>query len=331
MDNNIFDTLKGKKILITGSTGYLATSLISRLSDVDCSIIRLSRPGASFTPVAGRVQIQGIEGDIRKPAIWESVLTDVDIVYHFAAQTSVYVAEKDIHQDMENNVLPMVHLLETCRKTKLKLKVIFAGTATEVGLPDHLPVDEFHPDQPITVYDLHKWMAENYLKYYTRTGEVQGVILRLTNVYGPGSKSSSADRGILNIMIRRALNGERLTIYGKGDYLRDYVYIDDVVSAFLYGAAAIERLSGQHFVIGSGEKHTIAEAFNLVSDRVALKTGKRVTVVHVDMPAGLSQIEFRNFVANTQRFTESSGWQPNYSLPAGIDHTIENFLRENDV
>lgn len=324
MDNTI-NHLEGRRILVTGSMGFLATSLINQLRDIDCSIIRFSRPGTKFTPVTGRAHVRDIEGDIRKPADMEAVLTEVDTVFHFSAQTSVYVAEENPLADMENNVLPMVHLLEICRKRKLKLSVFFAGTVTEVGLTDHLPVDETYPDTPITVYDLHKWMAENYLKYFIRIGEIQGAILRLSNVYGPGAKKSAAERGVLNMMIRKALNGETLTIYGKGDYLRDYVYVDDVVSAFLLLPANIERVNGEHFIIGSCEKYTIAQAFNLVADRAALKTGRRVPVVHVDLPLYLSLIETRNFIADTKRFRAATGWQAMYSLAAGVDRTIENY------
>jgi nucleoside-diphosphate-sugar epimerase len=324
--DDLINVIKGKKILVTGGTGYLATGLIAQLQDVDCSIIRLSRPDAHFIPMAGKPHVQDVVGDIRKPEIWESVLANVDIVFHLAAQTSVYIAEKNLFADMESNVLPMIYLLETCRKRNLNLSVIFAGTATEFGLSDHMPVDETHPDHPITVYDLHKWMAENYLKYYTRTGVVQGVTLRLANVYGPGTKSSSADRGVLTTMIRKALKGEALTVYGKGDYLRDYVYIDDVVRAFLYAAVNIERVSGQHFLIGSGEKNTIAGAFNLIADRVALRTGTRVPVVHVDIPESLSPIESRNFVADTKSFNQAVNWLAECSFVDGIDRTIESYL-----
>jgi UDP-glucose 4-epimerase len=326
MMDDLIDAVKGKKLLVTGSTGYLATCLVTKLQYVDCSIIRLSQPGAHFTSTIGKAEIQNIEGDISKSEVWESVLTDVDFVFHFAAQTSVYVAEEDVRADMEKNVLPMIHILETCRKQKIKAKVLFAGTATEFGLPDHLPVDEKQLDRPITVYDLHKWVAENYLKYYTRTSDVQGVVLRLANVFGPGSQTSSRDRGVLSMMIRKALNGETLTVYGKGDYIRDYVYIEDVVRAFLYAAANIERLNGHHFVIGSGEKHTIAEVFNLIAERVALRTGKFVSVVHVDMPASLSPIESRNFVADTGAFNHATKWSVTCSLVDGIDRTIEAFL-----
>jgi nucleoside-diphosphate-sugar epimerase len=128
------------------------------------------------------------------------------------------------------------------------------------------------------------------------------------------------------MMMRKALNGETLTVYGKGDYIRDYVYIDDVIRAFLYAAANIERTSGQHFVIGSGEKNTIAEAFNLIAERVALRTGTRVPIFHIDMPASLSPIESRNFVADTRCFNQATNWSARYSLVNGIDRTIENYL-----
>ena len=320
---NSSQSYTGKCILITGGAGYLATSLLAQLRSIDCRVIRLDRPGGKFTPTTGKAQVQDIEGDIRDRAVWESLLPEVDVVFHFAAQTSVYVAAQNPHADLDVNVLPMLHLLETCRGKGLYLVVLFSGTVTEVGLPSQLPVDETHLDHPITVYDLHKWMAENYLKYYARQGVVRGAVLRLANVYGPGPTSSSADRGVLNMMIRKALNGETLTVYGKGDYLRDYVYVEDVARAFLYAAANMERVNEQHFIIGSGEKHTIAEAFNLIADRVALKTGKRVPVIDVAPPPSLSPIETRNFVADTRRFREATGWQASYSLTAGIDRTIE--------
>lgn len=200
---------------------------------------------------------------------------------------------------------------------------MFSGTATEVGIPKSLPVNETQEDYPVTIYDLHKLMAENYLKYYSRQGIVQGTVLRLTNVYGPGPKSSSADRGVINMMMYKALAGEPLTVYGKGDNLRDYVYVKDVVSAFLRATIHMEQLNGKHFVLGSGKGHTIAQAINLVADRVALKTGQRVSVKHIEPPSFQSPIEGRNFIADTRQFTLATGWQAHYPLKDGIDQTLE--------
>ena len=319
-----------KNILITGGAGYLATNIITLLAETDCRIIRVDRPGVPFVPLIGKFSFHDIEGDIRERVIWESLLDDVHIVFHLAAQISVYVAEQDPQADLAINVMPMLHMLETCRKKKLNPVVAFAGTVTEAGLTEHLPVNEDCSDHPITVYDLHKLMAENYLKHYTRNGIAKGVILRLANVYGPGPKSSSADRGVLNMMIRKALQGQTLTVYGEGIYLRDYVYVEDVAQAFLSAVANIDSVSGKHFMIGSGEGHTISQAINLVAKRTAMRTGNHVPVVNIEFPSFLSPIEFRHFVADTHQYTRLTGWGAKWSLTEGIDATIEHFTTRDD-
>lgn len=311
------------RILITGGAGYLASSLVSLLKDVDCHITRLGRSKEKFATVAGPVRTEDFVGDVRERAVWERALEGVDIVFHFAAQTSVYVANKDARADLDANVVPMLHLLEVCRQKAIQPIVLFSGTVTEAGIPQQLPVDESHSDYPVTVYDLHKLMAENYLKYYVAQGLARGATLRLANVYGPGPKSSSADRGVLNMMVRRALAGEAITIYGQGKQLRDYVFVDDVARAFALAATSIARTNGLHFVIGSGEGHTIAEAMRIVSQRVALKTGIEVALEHVDPPRPQSPIEARNFVADARRFSEFTGWRARFPLAEGIDRTIE--------
>ena len=312
-------------MLITGGAGYLAAGLIRGLQDVDCEIICLDRPGKQAPPVEGTAHIRQMQGDVRHRAAWESALNDVDVIFHLAAQTSVTVAREDPQADFEANVLPMLHLLEICRLKGWRPVVVFAGTVTEAGIPARLPVDETHPDCPVTIYDLHKWMAEAYLKHYAREGIVRGVTLRLANVYGPGPASSSADRGVLNAMVHRALQGEDLTVYGTGENLRDYVYVEDVCRAFLAAVPHIDQLNGGHVVIGSEEGHTLRDAFNLVAEHVALRTRRRVNVLCVELPTPPSPIEGRNFIANTRLFRQVTGWQPRYSLREGLDRTIEAF------
>ena len=316
----------GRTILITGGAGYLASGLVALLKDIDCRIIRLHRPGSCPPPVRGAARIREVAGDICDPAVWEHSLAGVDYLFHFAAQTSTYAANADPLADQTVNVLPMLHLLEACRRQGRGPVVCFASTVTVVGIPERLPVAESHPDHPLTIYDLHKLMAEQYLRWYAEQGIVQGVTLRLANVYGPGPRSSLADRGILNQMIRRALAGEALTVYGAGDQVRDYVYVEDTARAFLAAALHSEALNGKYFVIGTGFGHTIAEAMSLVAERAAARTGILVPVQHVAPPGGLSPIEQRHFVADSARFSGATGWQARYTLAQGIDLTLEAFL-----
>ena len=306
---------------MTGASGYIATNLIYALKDIDCTLVCLTRN--QLKSINSKANFIELTGDIRTSEIWEKALDDVEVIYHLAAQTSAYVASEDPPGDFKSNVLPMLNLLEVCKKGGMKPSIIFSGTVTEVGMPVSLPVNETHKDQPVTIYDLHKLMAENYLKYYSQQEGVRGITVRLSNVYGPGPKSSSSDRSVINLMMQKALAGEPLTVYGQGDCLRDYIYIEDLISAFLKAAVNIEQLKGKHFVLGSGEAYTIAQAFNLVADRVAVKTGKRVPVKHIAPPDMQLPIEERNFIADTKQFIAATGWHAQYTLSEGIDQTLE--------
>jgi nucleoside-diphosphate-sugar epimerase len=320
---NILHGYIGKRVLITGGAGYIAANVVELLKNVDCSIVRLDRSGAKFSSVVGKAKVTDLGGDMCERTSWEKELDNVDFIFHFAAQTSVYTAHENPPADLNVNVLPMLHLLETCRAKDRYPVILFSSTVTIAGIPVSLPVSEAHPDCPITIYDLHKWMSESYLEHYVRQGDVRGASLRLANVYGPGPKSGNADRGVLNSMIRRALAGEELTIYGAGDFMRDYIYVEDVAWAFLLAGQRIEAINGQHFIIGSGQGSLIADTLNKVADRAAYKTGQRVKVTHVPPPPNLSPVESRNFVADSRRFIQMTGWRPTCSLVEGIDRTIE--------
>lgn len=300
--------------MITGGAGYLGANIISLLRGVKCKIVSLEPPA----------------GDVREQKVWERSLTGVDVVFHLAAQTSTYAANDRPIDDQRINVLPMLMLLETCRAKGLSPVIIFSGSATETGVTKTVPVGEERFDEPATVYDLHKLMSEKYLKYYVQQGVVKGGTLRLANVYGPGPKSTSADRGVLNAMIRKALKGDDLTVYGRGKVIRDYIYVKDVAWAFLLAAARAEKLKGGPHLIGSGEGHSLFQTFSLVAERAAKVTGRRVKVVSVPAPANLSIIESRNFVADPSKMKKATGWRADYSLTKGIDETIKSFLTEQN-
>ncbi|MFT4579044.1 MAG: UDP-glucose 4-epimerase [Nitrospinales bacterium] len=316
--------LEGKCVLVTGASGYLASNLAKSLQDIPCTLRRLTRK-PTLPVLNGQAIVEDIQGEITEASVWRQAMQGVDIVFHFAGQTSVYVADEDPDIDYRANVLPMLHMLENCKNMGGQTDIIFAGTSTQVGLPETLPVDEMFQDKPITIYDLHKCMAENYLKFYARMGVVRGVTLRLTNVYGPGPRSSSDDRGFLNTMVRRAISGQSLTLYGEGEYVRDYIYVDDVLSAFLLASKKMALLNQSHFVLGSGEGHSISEALHRIADRTTLKTGERISVKSIDPPKAMSPIEERCFVADSESFSSITGWESEISLSEGIDRTLEAF------
>jgi nucleoside-diphosphate-sugar epimerase len=322
----VIDQLDGASILITGGTGYLGSALTRLLSSVRCRVVRISRQPAADQQVNGAATIEQVVADLKEPGRWVGYVHDADVVFHLAAQTSVTVANSRPLEDLAVNVEPMLRLLDACSAGGRTRTIVFAGTVTESGAPQQLPVDEQTPDAPATVYDIHKLVAEQYVKQYARQGAVQGTTLRLANVYGPGPANSRGDRGILNLMVQRALRGQPVTVYGDGAWLRDYVYVDDVARAFVLAAARISETNRRHFVIGTGCGHTIAEALHLVAKSVTARTGRQVVVQHVDPPATQPSIDFRHCVADSRAFQHATGWRADVDLATGLARTIEDLL-----
>ena len=326
MNKDILSFYNNKKILITGGRGYLGSNLANMLSHVACKIVRLGRSDVYQSVKESKADLIDIKADIRDKNTWIDLLEGIDFVFHFAAQTSVYKAEEDAVEDFKSNVLPMLHLIEVCKQNRWQPNTLFAGTVTEAGIPTAIPVDESHSDKPATLYDFHKLMAEKYLLYFANQAVMKGSVLRLANVYGPGPKSSNADRGILNLMIRKALRGEHLTLYGNGEHFRDYIYVTDVIQAFLLAGKNIDAVNGRQFIIGTGEGHTLGEAFKLIAERVKKMTGKNANIISIEPPTSQPTIDKRNFIANSSCFKSITSWKPIHSLRGGIDKTIESFL-----
>ncbi|MCG3769444.1 MAG: GDP-6-deoxy-D-mannose reductase [Nitrosomonadaceae bacterium] len=320
---NVIHSYENKIVAITGARGYLASALTDAFLQASVRILRISRKDLPSLPGA-----ETLKADICKRECWEKIVQS-DVIFHFAGNTSVYTAAKDPAESLNSTVLPITHLIAAAEARGRSLRVVFASTATVYGLTGNLPVAEDVEPKPITNYDLHKLFAEKQLELAAKQGILEGVSLRLANVYGPSSSASSADdRGILNRIARLALQGVNLQLYGGGDYLRDYIYIDDVVRAFMF-AGVKEGVAGQSFNVATGKSITVREAFHLVADRAERVTGKRVQVGSTPWPDEADAIEFRNFVADITSIQNFAGWSPTISLCQGVDRLIECFCSKN--
>jgi nucleoside-diphosphate-sugar epimerase len=322
MDDSI-NHYRNETLAITGASGYLASVLIDALKKTPARILRISR--RDLHPISGTVTLKA---DVRVRDCWKEIISRADIIFHLAGNTSVYAAAKDPADSLNSTVLPITHLVAAAQAAGRAPRVVFASTATVYGLTESLPVAEDAEPKPITNYDLHKLYAEKQLELASRQGILEGVSLRLANVYGPSSSNSSADdRGVLNRITRMALQGVNFRLYGDGDYVRDYVYIDDVVRAFI-AAGAKKGVVARSFNVASGKGITVREAFHLVAERAERVTGKRVSIENTPWPKNADPIEFRNFVADITGLQNSAGWHPIISLKQGVDRMIECFSND---
>ncbi len=123
-------------------------------------------------------------------------------------------------------------------------------------------------------------------------------------------------------MMARALRGESLALYGEGTQLRDYLYVDDAIEAFVAAALHAARTDGCHFVVGSGEGRSLADAFELVARRAERLTGRRIEVLSQAPPAGLSPIDARSASVDASRFRAATGWSPRVTFVDGVDRAL---------
>jgi nucleoside-diphosphate-sugar epimerase len=263
-----------------------------------------------------------LQADVGKSEPWDAIVAFADVVFHLAGNTSVYAAEEDPATSVKSTVLPMVHAVQSARRAGRKPRMVFAGTATQYGLTGPVPVGEETPCRPITHYDLHKVFAEEQLMLASQQGLLEGVSLRLANVYGPSAAGSgSSDRGVINRAAASALAREPLRLFGGGHCLRDYVFIGDVVAAFLAVGSA-KRAAGRVFNVGSGLGVTVREAFCQIVREAERFTACKVPLEDAPWPATSHEIERRNFVADTRALQTATGWSPQVRLEDGIARLI---------
>ena len=323
---NVIHGYENKIVAVMGARGYLASVLVDALRKTPAHILRISR--RDLLPVPGT---EAIKADVRKRECWEEIVSRADVIFHLAGNTSVRAAAKDPAESLNSTVLPIAHLVAAAEAAGRKPRVIYASTATIYGLTVNLPVGEDAEPRPVTNYDLHKLFAERQLDLASKRGIVEGVSLRLANVYGPSTGAQSADdRGILNRITLLALQGVNLQLYGDGAYLRDYVHIDDVVRAFI--VSGLEKgVVGRSFNVATGKGITLRDAFHLVVERVERASGRKVYIENSPWPDGADPIESRNFTADIASFQKAAGWYPLISLDQGVDGMIKHFSENNEA
>ncbi len=299
--------------MVTGGAGFIgshvADAYIERghevviIDDFSTGVRANVHPKAALYPL-----------DILDPSI-PNLLAEIspDVVNHHAAQKDLRRSVVDPLLDARINIIGLLWLLEGCRGAGVK-KVIFASSGGAVyGEQGEFPAPECHPKRPASPYGVSKLTGEHYLSYYYETYGISYVALRYSNVYGP-RQSSAGEAGVVAIFVQKILRGEAPIINGDGKQTRDYVYVDDVVSANL---AALEYRAAGAMNIGTGREVDILTVCRLIRDKMG--TGKKAT--HGPLKAG----EQRRSSLDCALARERLGWSPRVTLSEGLDMTIGSF------
>ncbi|MGI8684701.1 MAG: NAD-dependent epimerase/dehydratase family protein [Acidimicrobiales bacterium] len=312
------------KALVTGGAGFIGSTLVDRLlaegHAVD-AVDDLSTGSLANLAEARAGRGEGTDFTFHRLDIRSDQVVDLiarrkpDVVYHLAAQADVRVSVDRPAFDAEVNIVGALKVLEGARLAGAR-KVVFAssgGTIYGTVDPDDLPVRESHPQRPESPYGVAKKAVGDYLFAYRQLHELEFTALALANVYGP-RQNPHGEAGVVAIFAGRLLTGEPCTIFGDGEQTRDFVFVDDVVDAFVRAA---ERGGGLVMNIGTGTETSVNDLYTSISRQAGAEQPPAY--------APPRQGELARSALDPGRAAIHLGWKPWTTLDEGCRATLDWF------
>ncbi|MEU7480100.1 NAD-dependent epimerase/dehydratase family protein [Lentzea sp. NPDC042327] len=305
------------RALVTGGAGFIGSTLVDRLlrDGHTVHVVDDLRRGKRTAPEAHAERYSFTQLDVTSPELADVVAAAApEVVYHLAAQIDVRVSVERPLDDATQNVLGTVNLAEAARRAGVR-KVCFASSGGSIyGTPDVLPVSEAVPINPKSPYAASKVSGEVYLNTYRQLYGLECTHLALANVYGP-RQDPHGEAGVIAIFANALLAGKPTKVFGDGGNTRDYVYVEDVVSAFV--AASGEAGGGQRYNIGTGHQVSDRELHTLV----AKAAGAADDPEHA--PARLGDL--RASALDASAAERDLGWTPEVDIATGVSRTVDYF------
>jgi UDP-glucose 4-epimerase len=299
--------IASSRCLVTGGAGFIGSNLTRTLLAAGARVTvldNLSTGQRAHLPSSADLKL--VEGDLASYAELGDLVHDIDYVFHLAAQVGNVKSIADPVGDASANVLGSVRLLQACRETRVR-KIVYSGSSATFGEAQRLPIDERHPQNPVSPYALSKLTAERYMTIAAALWEAPAVTLRYFNVYGLPIERNEYT-GVISIFFERLAAGQPLVIYGDGEQCRDFVFVRDVVQANVL--AAVLGRGGDIYNIGTG----VATTIRRLADAVMTATGRRAEVRLLPARAG----EVQRSVADITHARAELAFAPAFSLAEGL-------------
>jgi UDP-glucose 4-epimerase len=315
---------QGKNVAITGGLGMMGSSLAHRLVGFGANVLLIDNYLEPYG--ANDMNIEGIENkvrvnvaDIRDKSSMDKLLRGQNFVFHFAGQVGHNISMSDPKLDIEINCLGLFYVLQACREGSPNAKIIFSGSRFEYGKIIRNPVDESHPTKPLSMYAANKLAGENYFMLFNGHYHMDTVVFRIANPYGPRSQMKHHQYSMVNWFLRLAMEGKDLPIFGDGSQVRDYIYIDDLIEAFV-AAGASPRTKGQIYNVGSGAGTKFIDMANMVIQIVG-----RGKIDPQPWPKNYENVETGDYISNIDKIKGDTGWMPKVEFEEGLRRTLEYY------
>jgi len=336
----------GSPVLITGGAGFVGINLADRLLSQGRPVRiydSLCRPGATrnlnWLRTRHERRLEVIEADIRDCNAIRRAIVDVGMVFHLAAQVAVTTSLDHPGEDFAVNAAGTVALLEALRECRPAAGLLFTSTNKVYGALDDIwlksSLSRYFPacelaDTGIgegrglsfhSPYGCSKGAADQYVLDFAHSYGLPSVVFRMSCIYGP-HQHGTEDQGWVAHFLIRALRGQPIAIYGDGRQVRDLLYVEDLIDAFLQAERCLPDIAGEAFNIGGGPGNTIS--LNELIQCIEELDGARPRVHHGDWRIG----DQRWYVSDHRKFTNISGWRPRTKVVAGVRHLHDWLVAE---
>jgi len=300
------------KALVLGGAGFLGAALIEKLANSGYMVTAVDR----FWPKKPE-GIDCLTGDVFDSSYLDELMQGQDVVYHLVSTTVPASSNRSPIFDCETNVLGGLKILEAMRKNKVS-KIVFASSGgTVYGVPKTLPIIEDSSNEPISAYGIGKVAVEKYLKLYSHLHGINASILRLSNPYGPGQVPETG-QGVIATFLKRTLSNEIIEIWGDGSVIRDFIYIDDAVDAFVLAGKSSEKFSILN--IGSGKGTSLLDILSAIENELKRKP----TIIFKQART----CDAPEIVLDIRKANEALGWFPTTSLEEGLHKLVTASCRK---
>ena len=326
-ENNILEKYRGKKILVTGGLGFVGSNITHKLVSLGAQVTILDNlaplyGGNKFNIHNIKDKVTVVVGDIRDTNMIDKLVVNMDMIFDFAAQISYIDSGNIPFEDLEINCKGHLNILEASRKFNPSVKILFSSSRLALGKIIENPVTENHPTNPLSIYGIHKLTAEKYFLLYHKNLGMKTTVFRITNPYGPRQQIKHSKYSIPGWFMRQAMENKTIKIFGDGKQLRDYIYVSDLVQAFLL-AGISDNTNGQICNCGSGKSIEFQKMVKLV-----IGIAKSGTIEHVPWPSDYEKEETGDFETDISKLQAAINWVPEISMEEGL-HQMYEYYKAN--
>lgn len=305
-------------ILIFGGTGFVGSHIAEFLVQQGYKVAVASRSASlkNVGPFADKIKI--MQADISDTSQVAKIIEDTrpEVVYHLAGQLTTYESFDNPLYDVEVNTKSTIAMLEAMKSAK-GCRLILGSTFWVVGRPNYLPVSEESPCNPLNIYAANRLSSEHFCRIYHQVHDLDTVVMRLTNTFGPREQFDNKKKAAINFLIKKGVEEGDVPIYDNGMFFRDIMYITDVVSAAY--AIQTKGRSGECYFIGTGKKTWFYD----VGNWIAKYTGGKVR--YIESPDYHKRINVGNIVIDNSKL-KSLGWNHRVEVEEGIRLTTKSYL-----